>query len=97
MVQKPVKTHTFNGVKYEIDIEPIWGVTQDPTPKKYMPVVRVVNGLPFGNRRGARTGLDAIMHEALHAANFNAHEETVERVAREVSKLLWRLGYRRIK
>jgi len=94
---RPVKTQKFNGVKYEIDVEPILGATQDPHPKTYIPVIRVVNGLPYGNCRGARTGLDVIIHEALHASNFNAHEETVERAAREVSKLLWRLGYRRAK
>ncbi len=92
-----VKTHTFNGVRYDIDVTPILGVTQDPKPKRYVPVIRVVNGLPFGNSKGARNGLDTIIHEALHASNFNTHEGTVERIARETAKLLWRLGYRRVK
>ena len=96
-MEKRVKTCKFNGVIYDIDIDPIYGATQDPSPIGYRPTLRVVNGLPFGNRRGAKIGFETVVHEALHAANFNSHEETVERVAREVTNLLWRLGYRRTK
>jgi hypothetical protein len=43
----------------------------------------------------ARNELITIIHESLHASNWAATEEVVDRVSKEVGGLLWRLGYRR--
>ena len=41
-----------------------------------------------------RNGFITALHEALHAADYRQTEEVVERVAEDVGKFLWRLGYR---
>ena len=44
--------------------------------------------------RGRREA-EIVLHECLHAAFWNIDEETVTQVAEDISKVLWRLGYRR--
>ncbi len=39
--------------------------------------------------------LETIVHEVLHAADFDKKEEWAEDVGRNLARLLWRLGYRR--
>lgn len=43
-----------------------------------------------------RARLETVIHEALHAQTWTRSEEDVRRSARELSKLLWRLGYREV-
>ena len=93
-----VKTHTFNGVKYYIDVEADYdGYCENPdtSKDKEHPAIRIVNGLPCGNDKGAKSGLRFIAHEALHASKYSTHEDVVIRASTELSNLLWRLGYRR--
>ena len=42
-----------------------------------------------------RVGLETAIHEALHACNWSASEEKVTQTARDISRLLWRIGFRR--
>lgn len=84
---KPVKTHTFNGIKYDIDIcGPIDGCCDKPHDER--PSLRVTVDL------NTSRGLITLIHEAMHASNFDRHEDTVERTSRDIGRLLWRLGYR---
>lgn len=93
---KKVRTHTFNEVKYLIDLEPFDAMCEEPHPKPDdRPSIRLPKGLPCQDEKGARTGLMYLIHECLHAENWGAHESTVDRTAIEVAELLWRLGYRR--
>lgn len=39
--------------------------------------------------------LEVLVHEALHAADWHRDEEWVTIVAQDISKILWKLGYRR--
>lgn len=39
--------------------------------------------------------LDTIIHELLHGADTSKAEWWIKRTARDISKTLWRLGYRR--
>lgn len=39
--------------------------------------------------------LETVIHEALHASDWHRSEEWVEEVARDLARILWRLGYRR--
>jgi hypothetical protein len=39
--------------------------------------------------------LDTIVHEALHASRPELDEDAVTKTANDVSRLLYRLGYRR--
>lgn len=43
-----------------------------------------------------RARLETVIHEALHAQTWTRSEEDVRRSARELAKLLWRLGYREV-
>ena len=38
--------------------------------------------------------LDVILHECLHAADWRADEDYIEEQARDLARVLWRLGYR---
>ena len=44
--------------------------------------------------RGERE-LEVILHECRHAADWGQSEEYVTEEARDVARILWRLGYRR--
>ena len=39
--------------------------------------------------------LDTTIHELIHACQPDLAEETVEEVASDIARVLWRLGYRR--
>ena len=82
---KKVRTHTFNGITYTIQMGEIdgWADTND----KY---AIIVSCLP-----NTQNELITIIHEAMHAGNWSKHEETIDRSSAEIGRLLWRLGYRR--
>lgn len=95
-----VRTHKFNGVKYHIEVDEHYigwcDRPRKPDPKEY-PAIRLPNGLPYGDEKGAREALITLLHECRHAQNWDETESTVDRVANEEGSLLWRLGYRRVK
>lgn len=45
------------------------------------------------NLRGKEL-MDTVIHEMLHAADYYKDEEWVEKVASDITRLLWRLGFR---
>ena len=97
-----VRTHRFNKVKYEINIECFKGETakkKQDLPRIIIarPVVTMTESLPFGNSKHARLMLSTLLHECLHASNWNKSEKVVDRTAVDIGNLLWRLGYRRVK
>jgi hypothetical protein len=83
-----VKTHTFHGRKYKIDIDPgrIDGVCD-----QYKCDERVM--CLFADLK-TQAGLISAIHEGLHASNWAATEEVVDRVSTDIGRFLWRLGYR---
>lgn len=96
-----VKTHTFNGVRYKIDVSGnTAGSCDAPTKKrraKDTPEICLTEGLPCGNSKKAKNGLKYLMHESIHAEDWDMPENKVERIAEDITRLLWRLDYRRIK
>ena len=97
---RAVKTHRFNGVRYYIGVdEPYVGWCdrpKRPDGREY-PAIRLPRGLPYGNERGAKEGLLALIHECCHAENWDLSEARVDKIACDIGGLLWRLGYRRVK
>ena len=84
---KPVKSATFNGVKYEIDVcGPLDGLCNSPRGSD--PSVRICVGLED------RKGLETVIHESLHACFWAKSEEKVGQTAKDVARFLWRLGFR---
>ncbi len=81
-----VKTATFNGVKYEILVVRLYGFTNIKKDKKYTLVVCCESD--------TQKELISLVHEAMHAGNWDKHEETIDRSSKEIGRLLWRLGYR---
>jgi hypothetical protein len=49
----------------------------------------------IGTWQGEQDTLDSIIHEALHAARPELDEAAVHQTANDISRLLWKLGYRR--
>ena len=85
---KKVRTHTFNGRRYEIDMPG----RIDGTTEQYRLDKRI---MLIATEPHTRNELETIIHECLHAENWAATEEVVTRVANEIGNFLWRLGYRR--
>ena len=79
------KTHTFCGTKYYLMFDELDG-NCDTDDKYWMIVERDLN---------KRVGLETAIHEALHAYNWSASEEKVSQTARDISRLLWKIGFRR--
>lgn len=83
-----VKTATFNGVNYEIQLtDPVYG-SCDP-PQKAKPTIFVAV------KPHTRKELEILLHESLHASCWAKSEDLVTQTAADLVRLLWRLGYRR--
>jgi len=84
-----IKTHTFAGVSYDVDVEgPFDGVCEFPRSGK-RPALRVSIDI------NTRKGLETLLHECLHAEVWAKTEEVVDRASYDIARLLWRLGFRR--
>lgn len=99
---RKVHTHRFNGVKYEIDVGGFKGECTQKTldlPRIIIarPEVTMTESLPYGEDKHARLMFITLIHECLHASNWDKSERVVDRTAVDIGKLLWRLGYRRVK
>ena len=85
-----VKTHTFCGNTYDIDFEECAGFCQNPRPKR--PTLYV--GM---NELSEPEQLRVLIHEALHACDWNKREVMVDQTSRDIARFLWRLNYRKTK
>jgi len=87
---RKVRTHTFNGVIYTIGIcsSGIDGRCEIPEGKPEITIACDIN---------TQKGLITLIHEAMHAGNWDKHEETIDRSSTEIGRFLWRLGFRRTK
>jgi hypothetical protein len=78
--------------RYELRFVPFLGKTvmgtcEDPfEPER---IIRIKQGM------SEKETLDTIIHEILHAADWWKKEEWVENVATDITRTLWRLGYRK--
>jgi hypothetical protein len=82
-----MKTHRFNGQRYDIHIGEIDGMCDSP-----------MQGLPnlviALEKENTMKFLETCIHEGLHACNYSTKEELVTQSAHDIARLLWRLGYR---
>jgi len=65
----------------------LWGDC-DP-PNKRGKTIRILRGL------NPHDELDTLIHEALHAGSWDLSEDSVNELARDIARLLWRVGWRR--
>jgi hypothetical protein len=85
-MSKRVKTHSFNGYRYNVIFDKFDGATDtDKSPRDML----------IGAKPKTQNELITIIHEAMHAGNWDKHEETIDRSSKEIGRFLWRLGYRR--
>ena len=83
---KPVKTHTFNGRKYTIDIGKFEGsCDQYDCKEHYLSILADLD---------TQKGLITAIHESLHACNWAKKEDIVDSVSTDIGRFLWRLGFR---
>jgi len=85
-----VKTATFNGRRYKIDID--------------VPADGQVDAYKMGDTQrfiyiqvdeiNSCRGLTTLIHEFLHAENWAETEDVVDRVSTEIGRTLWRMGWR---
>jgi len=83
-----VKTHFFNGIRYNIRFAQFDGATD---------IDSVARDMLIGAKPNTQSELITIIHESMHAGNWDKHEETIDKSSRDIGRLLWRLGYRRKK
>jgi hypothetical protein len=80
-----VRTHTFNGKRYHILVGCYDGFAD--VDDDYSLVINCDNP-------NSQKGLITIIHEAMHAGNWDKHEKTIDRSSKEIGRLLWRMGWR---
>ena len=80
---RKVRTHKFNGVKHHIDIDGGFVAIWEPPSKEHH--IRLAINV------NSKKGLQAIIHECLHAADYSKDEATVDRAGDEIGNLLYRL------
>ena len=90
---KPVRFIKLLGatwrLRYVASIKDAWGDCDDPsTPGRSIRISEEARGVKE---------LEVLIHEMLHAINFlQFSEEFVRQVARDIARVLWRLGYRKV-
>ena len=83
---RPVRTHTFNGRKYLVVVKPpLDGMCSTYNPERELVIMESLR---------VKNGLITAVHEAMHALNWKASEDKVDKDSKELGTFLWRLGYR---
>ncbi len=84
-MKKLPQTATLNGRKYRIEVTGKLDGCCDQYGGYTLLIAADLN---------TRKGLITAIHEALHACNWTAKEDTVDKVSTDIGRLLWNLGYR---
>ena len=82
-----MKTHTFCGKTYQIDIGPCDGLCNCYKLEREIHIFKDLS---------TRAGFETAIHEALHACLWPASEARTEETAYDIARFLWRLGYRKV-
>jgi hypothetical protein len=87
-LQSQIIRHKFNGTTYLVDTEPFQAACDSPDPNR-TPSMLFASGITED-----KNCLCNVVHECIHASNWDLPEETVHRMGKEIGCLLWKLGYR---
>lgn len=82
-----IKSHKFNGNKYDIHIGRIDGMADSPR-------ATGPNLIINSEVENTRKFLETAIHESLHCCSFAKSEELVTQSAHDIARFLWRLGWR---
>jgi len=77
---------TFNGVLYKVYLGAFDGLCSPPNQKDREAEINLSKGF----KHDCYT-LELLIHESLHSCLWELSEENVERTARDISKMLWKL------
>lgn len=86
-MKQRVRTARFHKTVYNIETTEGWD-GECTSPHGHAPRILI------SERVQGRRKLEVLIHEALHACNFEKCESVVERTAHDIAKFLWRWGYR---
>tara|TARA_Y100000310_G_scaffold96981_1_gene94658 strand:+ start:458 stop:718 length:261 start_codon:yes stop_codon:yes gene_type:complete len=86
MKKKKVLTHNFNGKRYNIIFNKFDGATDIDSSPRDMLIAAEPN---------TQNELITIIHESMHASEWNKQEKIINRTSKDIGRLLWRLGYRK--
>lgn len=82
-----VRTATFGGIKYDIDLcGPIDGCVD--VANSTTPTIMICRDL------ATKSGLETACHEAMHCLWPKTTEDKITRAACDMARFLWRIGYR---
>lgn len=91
---KKIKTHTFLGKRYNIVFLPPSKMGDADGkcdhPEKPYKSIKIRTGL------SQKEELETIVHELLHAMLWPYDEEIIDKMGKDISGFLWRLGYRKV-
>ncbi len=85
---RPVRTATFNGRKYNIDMAGKLDGFCDQYSRNGRNIVIMAKPCTCNE-------LETLIHEGLHACNWATSEDNIQQSSEDISRFLWRLGYRR--
>jgi hypothetical protein len=85
-----VRTATFNGRKYKFEMDGRLDGWCDQ-----FKLCESQRHITIMVKERTQNELVTIIHESLHASDWRASEDSVDRTSTEIGRLLWRLGYRR--
>ena len=83
-----IRTHTFNGRTYDLHFGKCDGAC-DPPYCEDDPSMHIIM-----EPSNTRKFLETLIHESLHACHYSCSEERVTQTAYDISRLLWRAGFR---
>lgn len=83
-----VKTATLNGTRYKVTVGEFDGLCDTYATEMELVILTDLK---------TKLGLETVIHESLHGCRWPATEEDVTQTAKDIARLLWRLGYRRVK
>lgn len=101
-MSKKVKTHSFRGIVHDIDVEGAKGLYEEGEAHRpclfiARPRITMKESLPYNNDKYAKLMAYILLHECLHASFPDMSEKQVDQASKDISRLFWRLGYRRIR
>lgn len=78
----------------------VWGFVRRKLPSGTFglcdPPAKPGKRISIDNRLRGRLEMDTTIHELLHAACWDLSEEAVDETATDISRALWRIGYRKV-
>ena len=92
-MSKQIRSHTFRGKRWKIVFEPRihdHGSIDPPCQKE--------KGIRLKNSQSVSEfdQFETAIHEGLHACFWDINEDPIDKSSHDITRFLWRLGYRKV-